>query len=147
MVNLESQYSAPLGNMEGFPTPITQARGTFINTRTIRLNYDVTLTPTTLLHFGAGYQRDDFDDHSPVTNYDAVAALGLKGQTLARNFPLFDSSNGLNAAGQVVPTAAIGGLSGLGPLAGQNPNSQIKPAANASATLVRGNHNFKFGGE
>lgn len=145
--NLESQYSAPLGNMEGFPTPITQARGTFINTRTMRLNYDMTVTPTLLLHLGVGYQRDDFDDHSPTTDYDAVKELGLKGATLNRNFPFIQSSAGVNAAGAtVVPSVSTGGLSALGPPS-QNPNSQIKPAGNANLLWVRGNHSYKVGAE
>lgn len=148
MTNLESQYSAPLGNMEGFPEPITQARGTFINTRTIRLNFDYTLSPTMLLHLGAGYQRDDFNDHSPTTDFDAVKTLGLRGATVTRNFPLFESSAGFNAAGTAqVPSVATGGMSGMGPLSGQNPNSEIKPAGNANLTWIRGNHTYKFGGE
>jgi hypothetical protein len=138
MTDLQSQYSAPLGSMEGFPEPITGARGTFLNTRTIRLNYDHALTPTILLHFGAGYQRHDFDDHSPVTSYNAEKELGLRGATLHSRFPVFTANTG---------GVATGGMSGMGPTAGQNPNSEIKPAANASLTWVRGNHTLKIGGE
>ena len=41
-------------------TSITAARGTFIPDYTERLNYDRTLTPTLLLHIGAGYLNTTF---------------------------------------------------------------------------------------
>jgi len=97
----ESQYSFPLGNMEGFPTPITGARGTFIYAYTDRVNYDHTLSPTLLLHLGAGWSYQAFDDHSPVAagGYNACApfttlaaaqttgGFGLCGALQNRTFP------------------------------------------------------------
>jgi len=134
----ESQYSSPNGNMEGFPEPITAARGTFIHSRTIRLNYDHTLSPTMLLHLGAGYWNENFDDHAPTTDYDAVAQLGLTGATLKRNFPNFTTGS----------AQATGGMSALGTSGGiQSLNFEQKPSANASLNWVRKSHNIKIGSE
>ncbi len=53
--NTNSPNAPGFANGDGMPTPITGARGTFITTHTIRLNYDYTITPTLLLHLGAGW--------------------------------------------------------------------------------------------
>jgi hypothetical protein len=133
----DSQFSPIFGNSEGYPLPITQARGTFIHSRIFRLNYDHTLTPTLLLHFGAGYQQNNFFDDAPVLNYDAAQQLGLTGATIARNFP--------NFTGLTSPTGA-GGAHDLGP-PGQTHSFLEKPSANANATWVKNNHTLKFGAE
>jgi hypothetical protein len=136
----ESQYSSPNGNMEGFPEPITAARGTFIHSRTIRLNYDYTLTPSMLLHLGAGYFNENFDDHSPTTNYNAVTSLGLTGATLNRNFPNFTT------CGAACPAA--GGMSTLGTSGGiQSQNYEQKPQGNATLSWVKRSHSIKAGAE
>jgi len=138
LTGTESQYSSPNGNMEGFPEPITAARGTFIHARTIRLNYDHTVTPTMLLHVGVGYWNEDFDDHAPTTNYDAEKELGLRGATLKRNFPNFITSTAL----------AQGGMSSLGTSGGiQSVNFEQKPSANLNMSWVHKNHTMKIGGE
>lgn len=143
LTGTESQYSSPNGNMEGFPEPITAARGTFIHARTIRLNYDHTLTPTMLLHVGVGYWNEDFDDHAPTTNYDAEKELGLRGATLKRNFP----NMVLYTAG-TAPTIAQGGMSNLGTSGGiQSVNFEQKPSANLNLSWVHKNHTAKIGGE
>jgi len=134
----ESQYSSPNGNMEGFPEPITAARGTFIHSRTIRLNYDHTLTPSILLHLGAGYFNENFDDHSPTTDFNAITQLGLSGATLHRNFPNFTTG----------ASGTTGGMSGLGTAGGiQSENFEQKPQGNASLSWVKNSHNIKIGGE
>jgi hypothetical protein len=135
----ESQYAFPNGNAEGLPAPITAARGTFIHARTIRLNYDYALAPSLLLHVGAGWSQQNFDDRAPVTDYDAVKELGLRGATLARNFPNFN----VGSAG-----ANIGGMSSLGPTGGiQTFGGERRPSGNVNLTWVRRNHIFKFGAE
>ena len=131
------QYSSPNGNMEGFPTPITVARGTFIHTKIIRINYDHSVTPNMLGHLGVGYFEQDFDDHAPVTNFNGSKELGLSGATLNRTFPQIQ----MQAA-----TLATGGMSNMGPSA-QGPSKEIKPQANASVTWVRRNHTYKLGAE
>src|SRR5436305_2856807 len=64
----ESQYSFPNGNADGLPETITQARGTFIDSVTARLNYDRIIGPSILLHFGAGWSKITFIDDSPLTH-------------------------------------------------------------------------------
>jgi hypothetical protein len=132
-----SQYSTPNGNMEGFPAPITVARGTFIYTKLIRINYDHTITPTLLGHLGAGYFQQDFDDHAPVTDFDASKELGIYGATMVRTFPQIAFTP---------PTLSTGGMSNMGP-SFQGPSKEIKPQANANLSWVRRNHTFKFGSE
>jgi len=137
----DSQYSPTYGQSEGLPAPITATRGTFIHSHVERLNYDHTLTPTLLLHVGAGYQQNNFFDDAPELNYNALTSLGLRGATINRNFPVF---NGFcPAAG----CTAAGGMGNMGPSAGQTHSFYEKPSANTSLTWVRGNHTYKAGGE
>jgi len=135
----DSQYSQIYGNYEGFPTPITQARGTFIHSHVERLNYDLTISPTTLLHVGVGYQQNNFFDDAPVLDYNAQASLGLTGATLNRNFPVFS-----NLCSPANTCGSVGGSHDLGP-PGQGHSYWEKPEGNASLTWVKGNHTVKGG--
>jgi hypothetical protein len=156
---MDAPFTATNGNAEGFPSPITGARGSFIYTKTYRLNYDYTLTPTLLLHLGAGWYQEEFNDNSPgTTSYDASApqtctntptfggllsqtctgGLGLTGARVNRQFPLFTVGSASNSTG---------GLSSLGPQAGQSNSKERRPSGVATATWVRGSHNYKVGGE
>ncbi len=131
------RFSSPLGEMEGFPSPITLARGSYISSKAYRINYDHTLTPTMLLHIGAGWNSLNFTDASPETNYDAQKELGLRGAILNRQFPRF-------LVGSV--SAAVGGMSFLGVNA-QSRTYERRPAGNASLSWVKDNHTFKLGAE
>ena len=156
---MDAPFTATNGNAEGFPSPITGARGSFIYTKTYRLNYDYTLSPTILLHLGAGWYQEEFNDNSPATtSYDASApqtctntpsfggllsqtctgGLGLTGARVNRQFPLFT----IGSAGN-----STGGLSNLGPQAGQSNSKERRPSGVANATWVKGSHNYKVGGE
>jgi hypothetical protein len=138
----DSQYSQIYGNYEGFPLPITQARGTFIHSHVERLNYDNTLSPTLLLHLGVGYQQNNFADDAPVLDYNAQTSLGLKGATLNSRFPIlngFCPLGGCSAAGGLYGSAGA-----LGPPV-QGHNDWEKPTGNASLTWVKESHTFKFG--
>src|SRR6266853_3052455 len=77
--NLENQVSvgAPQG-ADGLPLMIGQYRGNFIAGWIERLNYDRTLTPTILLHLGAGYYYTTFSDRAAFLSFDP-AAFGLTG--------------------------------------------------------------------
>ncbi len=71
------------GRSDGLPDPITGALGTFQTAPLYRLNYDYSLTPTMLLHFGAGYRSNYFLVPSvtttcEITNYNALTELGLE---------------------------------------------------------------------
>jgi outer membrane receptor protein involved in Fe transport len=66
---------------DGLPWPISRGRVLVIKSTTVRLNYDHTITPTTLLHLGAGVQRYRNPDSGPpqVTDFDAAGLLGVVG--------------------------------------------------------------------
>ena len=52
----QAQFTTPNGNADGLPDLITGARGSIpIGGPTYRLNYDYTVTPTLLAHFGVGF--------------------------------------------------------------------------------------------
>src|SRR5262249_17872023 len=75
-------------------------------------------------------------DDTPVVNFDALKELGLKGQTIPRNFPTF----------VIGASAATGGMSNMGPQF-QTHQFVEKPAANLSVTYVHGSHTSKIGAE
>jgi Carboxypeptidase regulatory-like domain/TonB dependent receptor len=141
------QYCVPLCGTQGFPLPIEPTRGTFIESHTERVNFDYTVTPTTLFHLGVGFQSNDFKDTSPVTDYDVEKELGIKGAKRGpgngARFP-----NIFNVAGANTGLGAntTGGVSAIGP-GGQTRSIEQKPTLNISLTSVRGNHTLKFGGE
>ena len=134
----DSQFSTPNGNADGLPAEISAARGTFFHYHVFRLNYDYTLSPTLLLHLGAGYNQINAFDDAPYLAFNAPQQLGLAGFEQNRNFPDF------NGAG----STSLGGLQNIG-TAGQiqSHTFQEKPTYNANATWVRGSHTFKMGGE
>ncbi len=115
----------------GLPFPINSVPS-YIVAHTIRVNFDQTLTPTLLLHFGGGL-LDTFVGQ-PVGSYNPVTGIGLTG-TYSDMFP---SIQGLSAA--------QGGMANMGP-GSQVDITNLKPTSNASLTWVHGNHTFKFGGE
>ena len=55
--------------------------------KTMRLNYDYTLTPRLLLHLGAAWNDSFFQLESPNNTFDAQKQLGLVGQTQNLYFP------------------------------------------------------------
>jgi hypothetical protein len=144
-----SQYSPTLGGADGLPEPISGEIGTFITGRVQRGNFDYTVTPTVLFHFGIGYQTDYFTDDPITTNYNPAQALGLNGIPVNRLFPYM---TGLCPAGTSngTVTATCGGQGGMkvmGPTTNRHPLLYEKPTANTSVTWVHGNHTYKAGGE
>ena len=141
-----NQFNPTLGSMDGFPNTITAARGSFITNYQERLNYDRTLTPTLLLHFGAGLYHQSFVDNSPD---DLISTRrprwGSAGFLVNRNFPEFQ---GNCTAGITSGTCsnATGGLANLGP-PGQGPSYEMRPTGTVNLTWVRGKHTYKAGAE
>jgi Carboxypeptidase regulatory-like domain/TonB dependent receptor len=134
-----SHYSGPHYNgLDGLPAPITMVRHIDTVSYTIRLNYDQPITPTLLIHLGAGYLRHPNPDESipEVLNYDPVAGLGLKGALFGKGFPGISSLMSPTGGGMSLNMGANGGPIWLN-----------KPTAVASATLVRGNHTYKAGAD
>jgi hypothetical protein len=130
------------GRSDGLPDPLTEALGTFQNAPLYRLNYDHSLSPTLLLHVGAGYRSNYFlvpsvTTTGEITNYDAEAQLGLHGGMSHTWFPTI--SGLLSANG-------TGGMKTVGSEAGTNQITQ-NPTFNANLTSVKSNHTFKFGSE
>lgn len=123
-----SQLTSP----DGLPYPISAIRVQQIYGTVPRLNYDKSITPTLLIHLGAGYQRFHNPDSSPpqVLQYDTVGLLGFVGSST--NPAGFPRINGLSAS--------------FGP---SNANSYYDGTFTsvASTTWVHGNHTSKLGGE
>ncbi len=140
--NTTSAISPTLGQSDGLPDPITTAIGTFAPAPLYRLNYDHTLSPTMLLHLGAGYRETNFYVPSVTTagaetSYDVEKQLGLKGGTTHR---FFSPMSGMLAGN------GTGGIKNIGSAAGTR-NVTQSPTFNASLSWVRGNHSYKFGSE
>ena len=121
---------------DGMPYPVTAALNRDNRSRTTRVNYDQSLTPTLLLHLGAGllYLNQSFLPKP----YDQ-SQLGWGG-----NF----------SASQFFPNFLWGGDNTRGGFAFESSHfspyeysKDIKTTSNASLTWVRGNHTIKFGGE
>jgi hypothetical protein len=132
-------YRTRFGNngADGLPAPLTSLRKGLARTHTVRISYDHSLSPTLLLHAGAGMVRQRIPDEGidPVLNYDAAKELGLKG-AVGLGFPRITGLSG-----------SLGGLSlGIG-LTNAQAYYADKPSANTSVTWVRTNHTYKAGGE
>ncbi|HXP83931.1 MAG TPA: TonB-dependent receptor [Bryobacteraceae bacterium] len=138
----------PLGNADGLPLEIGQYRGTYIDSKTIRFNYDRIITPTLLLHLGAGWQRVNFNDAAPFESFDP-SAFGLSGFVIHRQFPSVTGMCVLDVGNAYSCSAA--GLGGMQPIGtsgqAQTDSYYQKPTYNANLTKVRGPHTYKFGGE
>jgi hypothetical protein len=141
----DAQYTTPNGNADGLPDLITGARGSIpIGGPTYRLNYDYTVTPTILAHFGLGYSSIFFFDHSPITSegktVNCAALLMLQGCEGSYNFPTI-------VAGNVTTPIDLGGMQQLGNALAHTATHTERPSANANGTWVKGNHTYKLGGE
>jgi len=130
-------YSATGYGEDGAPQPISGTFGGGIYSHRERLNYDHTITPTLLLHLGAGYDADYLGRPSVTPDYDACGQLGLCSAAFQRpaTFPNF---TGLS-------DSIAGGTSIAGP-PGRSDSVYSIVDSIASLTWVKGNHTFKFGG-
>ncbi len=116
---------------------------------TYRINFDDTITPTLLLHFGVGLLYYNHPEITPPSNFDAQANTASGG-----TYKPFPASTYMPSfAG--LSDAIIGGGLALGsgffaPSPGpagfdESDVKDIKPTGNASMTWVKGNHTFKGG--
>jgi len=131
-----AQFSFPNGSHDGLPQPMGGARGTFIYAKVLRANYDYTLTPTTVLHIGAGWNSLSFSDKAPTNTFDANKAYGLPGAILNRQVPGFTTG----------VVAGAGGMNQFGG-PGQGDSFERRPSGSVNLTRVQGNHTFKAGSE
>lgn len=133
----EAQIASPNGDADGLPVEIGEYRGTFIYQSLYRLNYDRSLTPTLLLHLGAGWARLTSSDKAPFTSFNP-SAFDLSGFEIDRQFPYVTGMS----------SATLGGMQNIGTLGQmQSLSEQEKPTFNANITQVRGNHTYKAGAE
>jgi len=143
---------APYPATDGMPFPITSSNPSKITSYTVRINFDYTLTPTLLLHLGAGLLSADDAEQGPGaplgTKYDVLSYFGLKGTGTTQVLPTVGAPNPGFAAG---PATGFGGLyGGYTPRIGPSTNIEIheyKPTSNASLTWVKSNHTYKFGAD
>jgi hypothetical protein len=140
-----AQFTTPNGNADGLPDLLTGARGSIpIGGPAYRANYDYTVTPTVLLHLGAGYSYIYFYDDGPWTKsgktVDCLALIQLQGCIGSFNFPTI-------VAGNVTSPQGLGGMQQLGNALAHTHTHVQRPAANANVTWVKGNHTFKTGAE
>ena len=144
-----SLYSPGLGLADGLPTPITAAVGSLVNSRLYRLNFEHTLTPTLLFHFGGGFQDVYFNDQGPVTSFDAQSQLGLKGATTTIMFPYLQNlcvTGTAPSPNTSAPCIGQGGMKNMGP-SQHRILKYAKPTSNTSLTWVHNNHTWKTGAE
>jgi hypothetical protein len=122
---------------DGAPQPISGTFGGGIYAHRERLNYDRSITPTVLLHLGAGYDQDYLGRPSVTPDFDACGQLGLCSGAFQRpaTFPLLSGLSDTTA----------GGTNIAGP-PGRADNVYTIVDTIASLTWVKGNHTFKFGG-
>jgi hypothetical protein len=124
---------------EGLPLPVTAAIGTNVRAHTERLNWDTTITPTLLLHWGIGFTQNWLGRPALANGIDATALLGLKGPFTGRGatFPNFTGLNNAQSGGSA-------NISSTGALAD---DVFQQGTAILSLTWVKNNHTFKYGGE
>lgn len=121
-------------NNGALPEPITGNVPVYDVAHTIRINFEETLTPTLLVHLGAGLLDLLVDQPNPPFN--PVSQLGLTG-TYTNLFPVVGGLLGANQGGMSL---------GMGPGNAIRLTNTV-PTANASVTWVRNNHTYKAGGE
>ncbi len=134
-----SQYRGPHYNgSDGLPVPITAVRWIDTFSRTYRLNYDQPITPTILLHLGAGFVRHTNPDTTlpESLEYDPVAGLGLVGAVNGMGFPRINGLNSGTGGGMSMVMGMSGGSIFMN-----------KPTAVVNVSVVSGNHTYKFGGD
>jgi hypothetical protein len=134
-----SRYWGPHYNgSDGLPIPITKVRRFATATDTVRVTYDWTLSPTTLLNSRVGFVRHWNPDFGlpEVLNFDPVAGLGLRGAVNGIGFPVIGA----------MFTQTGGGLSEGIANAGSLPATK-KPQALINITHSRDRHTYKAGFE
>jgi hypothetical protein len=136
---VDNPAATPIGNGDGLPFPISIANINKDRTHTIRLNFDDTITPTFLLHIGAGMVHVNSGQGAPTLTDSQRSSLTVPN---VNNTKYLGYYSALAAGG-----GARGGYS-------QNMGPQLirvfkneKPSANFSLTWVHNNHTYKAGGE
>ncbi len=130
----EVRVDSPGG--DGLPDIISTRSPAKDRNHTVRINYDYTISPTLLLHVGAGFiDEDSFTGAVAATDKSIIVPN-------VNNTKYLSYYSGLSASG-----GTRGGMSGAmgGYLIRDFVN--YRPSGNISLTWVKNNHTFKFGGE
>ncbi len=131
---------------DGLPGYLTTALASFVKSPLYRLNFDYTLTPTMLLHLGAGYHQTSFGTPSLTADgktvstdapYDAQKQLGLNGGLLHLLLPRIAS----------LSDPLLGGMKDFGETTPAVYPITQTPTFVAYLTSVKNNHTFKYGAE
>jgi Carboxypeptidase regulatory-like domain len=147
-------------NSNGFSANLAPVAPDRDRSYTYRLNFDDTITPTLLFHFGVGLLYFDHPVFTAPSNFDAqaatAAAQGFDGAPGGHSFAAFPANNYMPSFA-ALSDAIIGGGLALGsgffaPSPGpagfdESDVKDIKPTANTSITWVHGNHTFKAGAD
>ena len=138
--SLNHQFS-PQTN--GFPQPYTALQKQDSTANTVRLNLDTTLTPTLLLHIGAGYLELSNPSDAPHYDQKQLFPQGVP-FTAGTYFPYLagmvsTNGGGWNGGGGW-PVTNTGVAFTLSPKI-----HDYKPTFNTSLTWVKGNHTYKLG--
>lgn len=146
-IKLSGYYSAtktysPQNN--GFTEPYTALQPQNALSQTIRLNLDMTLTPTLLLHLGAGYLHTSNPQTAPAYDQKQLFPDGVP-FTASDFFPymagMYSTNGGGWSGGGGFPAVTNTGVAfTLTPEA-----NDYKPTFNANLTWVHGNHTYKLG--
>ena len=128
----------------GFPEPYTALQPQNALSQTIRLNLDATLTPTLLLHIGAGYLHTSNPQTAPLYNQKELFPDGVP-FTSSQFFPymagMYSTLGGGWSGGGGFP-----GVTNTGAAYTLTPEANdYKPTFNANVTWVHGNHTYKLG--
>ena len=148
-------------NSNGFAANLAPVAPDADRSYTYRVNFDDTLTPTLLFHFGVGLLYFDHPVFTAPSDFDAqaakVAAAGFGGAPGGYNFAQFPANNYMPSFGGLTNTINLAGGLALGsgffaPSPGpagfdESDVKDIKPTANTSVTWVKGNHTFKAGAD
>ena len=145
-LKLAGYYSAtktysPQNN--GFTQPYTALQPENPLAQTIRINLDTTLTPTLLLHIGAGYLETSNPQDAPKYDQHQLFPQGVP-YTVNTYFPylsgMFSVIGGGWNGGAGYPATNTGVAFSLTPI-----QHDYKPTFNTNLTWVKGNHTYKLG--
>jgi hypothetical protein len=145
-------------NTNGFAQNLAPVAPTADRSYTYRINFDDTVTPTLLLHFGIGLLYFDHPIFTPPSNFDAQAAAaaanGYGGAPGGKTFTAFPAntympsfaglSDGIIGGGLALGSGFFAPSPGPGGF-DESDLKDIKPTGNMSMTWVKGNHTFKGG--
>jgi hypothetical protein len=126
------------------PVPLSNALNEDYRSRWARLNHDYILSPSLLNHFTLGFTREGQFWQNLSADQGWPEKIGLRGVNTAKGnaFPLMTFTDGYRAwgGGSIIPPADSNTKS-----TGVQTNNAWQVSDNVS--WIRGNHNFKFGGE